>query len=648
MADVGRTPLGRTAIGQDEAVNVNPVFIGAPYQIFSSPNGNEVALVVEVSGFYATSLDWGISSTSGCGTAVFEFSATSGATVNSNTIFFTPSLTWSPPVYFTIYVTDGTHTISTTVSIRLVSLIRLPIRMLNMDNYEIFLADRNFVKRAQISYYTQATFVTRFNDVGSFSIEMDVANASKVGWGSTGSGTYNGIILERNGNPIFLGLITEFQRRLEKGVNKLTINGSCVLKLIADRLALPDPNRPTIYDDSYGDDVPDYSRTLSDVRPASTVTVGTNNAGIINSGGVAPKSGGATVGTSPRTYRITIKELGTDGDPDKFKWQLTSTDPDGPESSGIEITGKAQTIDSGILSIVFASKTGHTVGQYTDITITDSYEKSEKVIKDYIRYNMVAGYATAFVTRQQPNFVVEADHSPLYGNSVRGKARFDNLLELIKSLTLSRPIISEDNLEVRFFIEKRVGSIGLEFKVAPVRDRTRNIVLSEDLGTLKSFDYSAKAPAGNYLYIGGKGSEGERYVHETGGPAGTLEASVDKHGLIEKFVDSSGGETFTDLYATGILELNKIAESTSVEAVPSNIPNMEIIDDYWVGDKVTTIVDGSEFQEVIREITIALDRDNGALITPVIGSPDTRKKELLNVFSQVRKLDGRISPFERR
>jgi len=635
--------IGRAALGQVDTGFTLPVFQNTPYILRTSPGGSKISLEVSVTvGSFSQNLTWGVEEQSGCGIAYFGPDPTTLGEETykeyTNLLHFQPSQTWAPPYRINIFVTDGNYTIRTQVFIYLAGQILLP-EELSMDDYQIFLADRDFNLGAQISYFTEATFVTKFNNVGTFSITMEQSDAPKAGWGETDSGTYGNIILTRNEAPIFWGVITEFERNWDEDKDELIIRGEDTLRYLETRVTLPVHDRKTAPSGEYPD-VPIYSSTIYDVRPAPTISA----VSYVGSGNSASqvkevRGAGASVDSTIRTYRIWVSKKSSEaGAPDEFSWKEMST---GNTSSGsTKITAKAQSIDNSVVSFQFSQTTGFTLGSatsnYWTFTFRQSTARAEQVIKSFVRDNLGSG---ALIFRQKSGFTIEPNHSPALGNFARGRARFDNLLELIQDIAL--PDLSlprEQRIEVQFYME------GLTFKIREVADLTDKIKLSKDLDTIKRFSYTAKASKGNYLYVGGKGSEGDREVIEWG----NNEGSIPRYGLIERFVDATGGDSITDLYATAIEELVKTQDNTTMEVEPIDKPFMTIIDDYWVGDKVTAIVDGSEFQEVIREATISITGGDVVRITPVLGTPDTRSEEVLELFRRVRQLDSRLGGFERR
>lgn len=643
--------IGRAALGQNDIGFSSPSFIDTPYVIVSVPDGFETEIKISINpGAMGQQIEWGVDEQSGCGTAYFGPYPEAWGEITTdeftNVLHFTPSSTWQPPYRTNIYVTDGHLTIRTSVFIYFAGALTMPAEV-SMDDYEIFLADREFNLAAQIDNFIEATFVVKYNDVGTFSISMDIEDVTdfegKVlsGWGKPEADpkkqTYGNILLTRNSVPLFWGVVKEFEREWDVDKNLLIMKGEDTMTHLKARLALPKPNRSTTVEE--GLTIPVYSSNIYHVIPYPTIGAVSYNGSLNSASDIYNVAGaGASVSNAQRTYRIWIVEEGSNGGPDKFAWKEISTG--NADVEGTKITGKAQSIDNAVVSIEFKATTGHKVGSYSSnywtFTFRQSNMNAEEVIKQFVRKNIGS---EALLFRQVSGLEIEPLHAPVLGNLARGRARFDNLLELIQNIALPNLREPKDNRKpIHFYMD------GLTFRTREVADLSDSVVLSKDLDTIRRFKYNAKASTGNYLYVGGKGDEGERDFVEWANDEG----SIPQYGLIERFVDANGGETITDLYATAIEELVKTQDNTVLELEPIDKPFMTIIDDYWVGDKVTAIVDGSEFQEIIREATIKINASEGATIIPVLGTPDTRRKELLTLFRTVRKIDSRLSGFERR
>ncbi len=72
------------------------------------------------------------------------------------------------------------------------------------------------------------------------------------------------------------------------------------------------------------------------------------------------------IGNALDIYTVTIGSTGT---PDQFTWNKVTGSIQGPVTSGVSITGAAQSLGDGV-TITFAATTGHTLGDQWVITVT--------------------------------------------------------------------------------------------------------------------------------------------------------------------------------------------------------------------------------------------------------------------------------------
>jgi len=259
---------------------------------------------------------------------------------------------------------------------------------------------------------------------------------------------------------------------------------------------------------------------------------------------------------------------------------------------------------------------------YTGQEFDTQTDKTETLLKYYVDYN-AGPNAQNFM--QVTGLTIEADAAA--GTTISGNARFDNLLEFCQSLALA-----EDDLGFRI--------IDLEFQVYTPSDKTATIVFSEELGNLEEYTYTQKAPKLNYGIAGANDAEGAaRTTSEFGNSA-----SITKYGIAVGFINSRDD---------GVSELNqkiteKLAQQASKEQlkfVGIELEDMQLYDDYWLGDKVTVVVDNEKKEAIIRELRIVIDGD-GETVTPVIGTPDAKLEPIEAMFSRDREINERIVTME--
>lgn len=250
---------------------------------------------------------------------------------------------------------------------------------------------------------------------------------------------------------------------------------------------------------------------------------------------------------------------------------------------------------------------------------------AETVMKAYVDFN--AG-PNAKPERQVSGLIIETDSA--LGESVTGRARFGELLELMQSLA-----IQGGGLGFRI--------VDMEFQIYQPNNKTSSIILSPDLGNLEAFSYRAKAAKGNYVICGGGGEGTARTFAEKGDSASIVRYG----GRIEIFWDRRDTTDVAELNAQIDEELAKKAESTSLAITPIDIENMVFFEDYNLGDQVTVKVDGEAIQDVIREAQIKVIGGRES-VKPVVSSKGVQLSEpLVALYEQRRDLEQRISNLER-
>jgi len=245
----------------------------------------------------------------------------------------------------------------------------------------------------------------------------------------------------------------------------------------------------------------------------------------------------------------------------------------------------------------------------------------ETVAKEYVSYNLGPD---ANLDRQIEGLTIEEDYAR--GGEVSGSARFDLLDNLLESLAIN------------------AGGIGYRivnkvFQVYEIGDKTKSIILSEDLGNLSAFEYTLQRPKTNYVYLGGSGDGTARIIQE-----GLDSASIIDFGRIESFTDNSSlsdsGEMDTKINEV----LEKKGATLSLKLTPISLPNMNPIDDYWLGDTITAIIDGEVVQSKITSAEINVTRTK-VTVQPILGGlePDAFSA----MYADIRDVNGRVSSLER-
>ncbi len=247
----------------------------------------------------------------------------------------------------------------------------------------------------------------------------------------------------------------------------------------------------------------------------------------------------------------------------------------------------------------------------------------ETIIKQYVDYALASNALTA---RQVSGITIEADAGA--GNSITGRARFQNLLLFLQELAI------------------QAGDLGIEiannsFNVYIPTDKSGNIVFSEELENLNSFEYNYRAPLFNYVICGGGGEGTARTFLEHG----DSQSLVD-YGRIEFFRDRRDTTDTTELYNTIDEELENNTEQFDFVFSAIEIKNMVFFDDYFLGDKIRCVVDGVKYDSVVRSANFRVLRD-GEKLELGMGNPYFAggEMELIKINKMLKR---RLSNLERR
>lgn len=134
--------------------------------------------------------------------------------------------------------------------------------------WRLYVRDALYQRQGEIRDYTSATLTPTFNDVGTWSIELNrrspmASYLTTPGWG---------IVATRNDVPIFSGVTTTIRHVVSDKDNRMDVSGSTDEVWLQDRLVSPSP----------GESSPPYTTQAVDIRTglASTVILGFVNANL--------------------------------------------------------------------------------------------------------------------------------------------------------------------------------------------------------------------------------------------------------------------------------------------------------------------------------------------------------------------------------
>lgn len=257
----------------------------------------------------------------------------------------------------------------------------------------------------------------------------------------------------------------------------------------------------------------------------------------------------------------------------------------------------------------------------------------ETIMRQYVSFNLGP---SALAARRVDGLTLAADAA--LGTSITGRARLQKVLDLLQGLALSGG-------ELGFEIVQ--SDTDLEFRVYQPVDRTATVKFSKELGNLRSYEFIREGAKANH-FVGGGGGEGVLRTFVEKADA----ASVADYGRIEEFRDRRDTTDTIEITQTLDEELLANKDRTGVSIAPVDTDSIAFGTHYNLGDKVTVVAAGQELQDIVREVTLTLDR-NGPVITPTIGAPgqavSTNAQETFvrSVFAQISKLHSKVANLER-
>lgn len=255
---------------------------------------------------------------------------------------------------------------------------------------------------------------------------------------------------------------------------------------------------------------------------------------------------------------------------------------------------------------------------------------AEDVLKQYVNVNLGP---SAPVSRQVAGLIIEPNLNR--GIAVTGKARFDQIQELFYDLAQLGGI--------GYKIEQSDGQ--LKFKCYTPTDRSAKIRMDMDNQQLTGAQYSYASAKVTRAIVGGQGEdEWRRFIEASNTDSQDAETQWGRR--IEVFKDGRNTRD-TDLLDQAGQELLVDNGKTIVEmaVIPSDDINMRFAVDWYLGDKVTIVVQDIEAKAVVTEIGLAIS-ETGVRIGATVGAPVgmTYESKLLAKTADVNK---RVSNLER-
>lgn len=207
----------------------------------------------------------------------------------------------------------------------------------------------------------------------------------------------------------------------------------------------------------------------------------------------------------------------------------------------------------------------------------------------------------------------------------------------------------------------------VDLEIFKPRDLSKQVRFSTDVGNLREYIWTLNAPKVTRVIVGCAGEGLERYYFQKVDAAAeaewgrSVEAFVDRRDIQLKVDRSTGLPVKSDLSMTNAdFEAAKSAVEEAATAAlaegvgsgnfqiyPLDTPTCLFGRDYFVGDIVTVAVDGTEYSDVVREVSISVDDGGKATdVNPKIGQQGSG--EPLNLYRTVSEMQRKLRKLEAR
>ncbi|MGW5773112.1 siphovirus ReqiPepy6 Gp37-like family protein [Streptomyces longwoodensis] len=246
-----------------------------------------------------------------------------------------------------------------------------------------------------------------------------------------------------------------------------------------------------------------------------------------------------------------------------------------------------------------------------------------------------------------------------------GKAVSDNLKWDVIGTKLES-WIDTTTTGYRFLYDPNAKAINLHLFTP--RDLSKDVRFSTDLGNLREFTWSLSAPSVTRVIVACQGEGKTRYLYqqidaESEAEWGIqVEQFLDRRDLPIKADPTTGQPVKADLGVTdeqfttakqAVLDaateaLTAGAKNGNFQIYPIDTPQVKFGRDYFVGDIVTVAVDGTEYTDMVREVSITVDQGGQTeTVSPSIGeqgsgNPLNLYKTVFEMREKLRRLEARM------
>lgn len=188
----------------------------------------------------------------------------------------------------------------------------------------------------------------------------------------------------------------------------------------------------------------------------------------------------------------------------------------------------------------------------------------------------------------------------------------------------------------------------LVFETYLVSDKSREIRLDTRTGTLSGQKVAISPPGVTRAIVAGQGDLTERQFLEVD-TAESLAAEVAWGRRIEQFIDQRQTDDWNELQQAGDEAMaNSGFTSVAVQAIPMEDSVMEFGHDWYLGDKVTVVVEDQELASTATGMSLLAD-SNGFKIGALLGDASgfdpqvALSKRVQNTETRVSQLEQNVS-----
>nr|WP_274635527.1 hypothetical protein [Microbacterium bovistercoris] len=237
--------------------------------------------------------------------------------------------------------------------------------------------------------------------------------------------------------------------------------------------------------------------------------------------------------------------------------------------------------------------------------------KSEYVFKTFLQEN---------IARLGVSWSVAADHG--WGTSVRGTMRFhypgDRLL----------PLLDADHLLVVLSYDVEGNTVVDVRQAATVPG-----VFTVDTGIPDQYKFNRTSPTATRAIVGGRGEGVDREFKQV------IDAARETHwdDVIETFVDARSNDEGADITPDAQAAVDEGAPQASVSTDLVETKRFQFGTTYQLGDLLNVRLGPVDTTEQITQVSITCDSDQGTVVTPHIGGPDTDDTDV-QLATQVARL----------